>query len=66
MIESNECKEFLNKRVGVGVTNFENGGVFYYYGTLLEVADQYVKLKMSIGYKQINLEEIIEIKIARR
>jgi len=66
MIESSECKEFLNQRVGVGVTNFLNGGIFFYYGELLEVTNQYVKIKMDIGYKQINLVEIVEIKMARR
>jgi len=66
MIESKECNEFLDQRVGIGVTNFENGGIFYYYGILLEVTDQYVKIKMDIGYKQINLEDIIEIKTARK
>jgi len=66
LIESDECNEFLNERVGVGVANFENGGIFYYYGILLEVTTQYVKIKMDIGYKQINLEEIIEIKTARK
>ena len=66
MIDSNECMEFLNHRVGIGVTNFENGGIFYYYGQLLEVTDEYVKIKMDIGYKQIRLDEIIEIKRARR
>lgn len=65
MIESNECMEFLNQRVGIGVANFRNGGLFYYYGELLEVTNQYVKIKMDTGYKQVNLDEIIEIKKAR-
>jgi len=65
MIESNECSEFLNERVGVGVNNFLNGGLFYYYGQLLEVTEEYVKIRMSTGYKQIQLDEIIEIKRAR-
>ena len=66
MIESSECGEFLDERVAIGVTNFENGGIFYYYGQLLEVTNLYVKLRMDIGYKQISLDEIIEIKRARR
>ena len=65
MIESKECREFLNQRVGIGVNNFLNGGVFYYYGELLEVTERYVKIRMSIGYKQIPLDEIIEIKRAK-
>jgi len=65
MITCSECKEFLNERVGIGTTNFRNGGLFYYYGQLLEVTDQYIKIRMSIGYKQINLDEIVEIKRAR-
>jgi len=66
MIESNECDEFLNQRVGIGVANFENGGIFFYYGQLLEVTNEYAKIKMDTGYKQIPLDEIIEIKSARR
>lgn len=66
MIESSECEEFLNQRVGVGVSNFLNGGIFFYYGYLMEVTEQYIKLRMDTGYKQINLDEIIEIKRAKR
>ena len=55
-----------HERVGVGVANFLNGGIFYYYGQLLEVTDEYAKIRMDIGYKQIRLDEIIEIKRARR
>ena len=65
MITCRECKEFLNERVGVAISNFVNGGLFYYYGKLLEVTEQYVKLKMDIGYKQINIDEIQEIKRAK-
>lgn len=66
IITRGECSEFLNKHIGVGIPDFKGNGVFFYYGTLLEVTDQYVKLKMDVGYKQINLDEIIEIKNARR
>lgn len=66
MITCSECREFLNERVGVGITNFHNGGLFYYYGELLEVTERYVKIKMDIGYKQINLDEIVEIKKAKK
>lgn len=64
MIERNDCKEFLGERVGIGVANFITGGIFYYYGTLLEVTENFVKIKMKTGYKQINLADILEIKIA--
>ena len=66
MITCSECSEFIGKRVAVGVTDFVQGGNFYYYGVLLEVTDEYVKIRMNIGYKQILLSEIIEIKMARR
>ena len=66
MITESECSEFIGKRVAVGVTDFVQGGIFYYYGILLEVTDKYVKIRMDVGYKQIFLKEIIEIKLARR
>lgn len=66
MIDRNECEEFLNQRVGIGVTNFLNGGVFFHYGHLLEVTDEYAKIRMDVGYKQIRLDEIIEIRTAKR
>jgi len=66
MITSSECSEFIGKRVAVGVTDFIHGGTFYYYGSLIDVTDDYVKLKMSIGYKQVFLKEIIEIKLVMR
>jgi len=65
MIESSECKEFLFRRVGVGLPHLSDSTkIFYYYGTLLSVTTEYVKIKMRNGYKQIPLEEIIEIKLA--
>ena len=66
MITPSECREFKGKRVAVATDNFQTGGWFAYYGYLLEVTDKFVKIKMDIGYKQIPLVEIIEIKIARR
>ena len=66
MITSSECSEFISERVAVGVVDFVHNGNFYYYGRLLEVTDEYVKIKMNVGYKQIFLKEIVEIKLARR
>lgn len=70
MIEKNECTEFLNEHVGIGIKNFyhADGGLFYYYGTLLQVTEEYAKLKLDkgLGYKQIDLDEIVEIKVMRR
>jgi len=56
----------LSNNINDSVWSYWNEGLFYYYGDLLEVTDYFVKIKMNIGYKQINIDEIIEIKKARR
>jgi len=66
MITCKECNDLLGEYVGIGVKNFHTDGIFFYYGDLLEVNSDYLKIKMTIGYKQIELSEIVEIKIARR
>ena len=66
MITCKECTDLKNKYVGIGVKNFHKNGLFFYYGDLIQVNKAYLKLKMSTGYKQIELNEIVEIKLARR
>jgi hypothetical protein len=64
MIERNECLEFLNKRVGIGVKHLTiPDRLFFYYGKLLKVNYDSVKIKIPEGYKLIFLSDIIEIKL---
>jgi hypothetical protein len=54
-------QEFLNKDVIVGVPHPFEDRPFYFYGLLIDVNITSITLKTRGGYKQLDLEEIIEI-----
>jgi len=60
-MDRSECQEFLLKTVAIGVPHQTEIRPFYYYGKLLEVTKQDVKIKTTNGYKLILLDDIIEI-----
>jgi len=67
MIDSKECSEFRGKYVGVGIKDIHiPGKLFFYYGTLIDIDEKTVKIRLSNGYKQIFLDDIEEIKLAWR
>ena len=58
----NDCEEFLNETVTVAVPHIILDRPFFITGLLKEVTDRYLKLKISDGYKHIQIDEIIEIR----
>ena len=56
-----ECKEFLLKTVAIGVPHKTETRPFFHYGKLLEVTQQYAKVRTANGYKIVPLEDIVEI-----
>lgn len=60
-MDANECKEFLHKLVAIGVPHQTEMRPFYHYGNLLEVTNQYAKIRTVNGYKLVPLEDILEI-----
>lgn len=65
MITKNECLEFLNEFVSVGIPHATEPRNFFYSGVLLEVTDYYIKLKTRNGYKEIPYNELKEIRRGR-
>lgn len=61
-MERQECLEFLNEYVDVGTPHMFLDRPFFIKGIVLEITEQYLKLKMSDGYKMLPLENIIEIR----
>ena len=60
-MKAEECREFLHTLVAIGVPHQTEARPFYYYGILLEVTEEYAKIRMENGYKAIPLDEILEI-----
>jgi hypothetical protein len=60
-MKEDECREFLHTLVAIGVPHQTEARPFYFYGLLLEVTEQYAKIRMENGYKVIPLDEILEI-----
>ena len=67
MIERQEIEGFLNQYVSVGIPHlvYENQ-LFFHTGQLTELTDEYVKIQTKSGLKLIPLDQIREIRIARR
>ena len=61
-MEKKECMECLTDLVDVGTKHLFLDRPFFLKGIVLEITDQYLKLKLSDGYKIIPLEDIIEIR----
>lgn len=67
MFERDEILEFLHKTIDIGIPRFEdNDRLFYYTGVLTEVTQEYIKLKLWDGIKQIPINDVIEIRLSRR
>lgn len=60
-MDEKTCREFLHKIVAIGVPHQTEMRPFYFYGELLEVTDQYAKIKTMTGYRLISIDDIIEI-----
>jgi len=58
----NDCEEFLNEFVTVAVPHIILDRPFFITGILKEVTDRYLKLKIKDGYKQIFIDDILEIR----
>ena len=56
-------KQYINTKVGVGVENFlDPAKLFFYFGILEQVTDSYIILETDTGHKQINLDDVLEIR----
>ncbi len=64
-MQKNECIRFLEESVGVGVPHMHEPRPFYFYGIIKAVTDKYLTLSYAGGVKQILLDDIIEIRIAK-
>ncbi len=53
-------EEYYNKRVAIAVEN-ESRRYFWFYGTLVELTDEYLILKYKTGMKRLPLNEIANI-----
>jgi len=68
-MQKEECKRFLKQYIAVGIPHRSEDRPFFFYGKLVDVTDNYVLLerRMDIegieGYKQILLDQIIDIHI---
>ena len=54
--------QFLGKKVSVGVPHYTEDRPFYYYGLVIDMDKDHLIIKMKKGFKQINYEDIIDIR----
>ena len=61
-MKAENCREYLNKRVGVGVPHWViPDKLFYYFGELVAVKDEYVIIQDVKGLRQIEIRNIRQI-----
>jgi hypothetical protein len=53
--------KFLNRRVAVGVPHETKKIPFFYFGTMIDLTNEYLVLEIQDGVKQIFLKDIIEV-----
>lgn len=67
MFEKNEFDEFFGEIVDIGTHDFNvPDRIFYYTGCIKEITGNYIKLKTATGYKIVELDQIVEIRLSKR
>ncbi len=63
MVKFDDVKDYIYEDVSVGLQHSViPNRLFYYYGFLEEANDEFIKIQMRNGVKQIPLNQIMEIK----
>ncbi len=57
-----DLKEFLNEYVTIAIPHLVLDRPFFHTGILTEVDDYYITIKIKDGYKQISINDILEIR----
>ena len=58
-------KDFLNKVVDIGIPHlYLEGRLFFITGTVIDVKDGFLTLKIKDGIRKIPFSDIIEIKVS--
>ena len=61
-MKAENCREYLNKQIGVGIPHWViSGKLFFYFGELVEVKDKYVIIRDAKGLRQIEISNIRQI-----
>ena len=61
-MRAEDCRAYLNKSVGIGLPHWVvPDKLFFYYGTIIEITDNFLLLKGKNGLKQIILQDINQI-----
>ena len=63
MIVKEYCEPFLGKIVNISVPHYYLDRLFFITGKVLQVNDEHLVIQLKDGVKQIQLDEIIEIKL---
>lgn len=63
-MNAEEIIPFLNKYVGVGIPHWEEDRLFYYYGTITRITDDYITIVIPNGIKEIEINKIKQIFLA--
>jgi len=67
MLSKDEIEHFLNKPVSVGVPHVVmEGQLFFYYGRLIYVDSEEIKLETKKGFRVVPIEQIKSLQIDRR
>ena len=67
MIDRYDLEKFKGKHVCLGVPNdMDDTRLFFYFGLLINVNNEYCKIKTNIGYKIIPISQIRDIHLAGR
>lgn len=62
-IEYEDCLRYKNKTISVGVQHeVSPDKLFYFYGKLIDVTADAIKLQMTNGIRIIPLSQILELK----
>jgi hypothetical protein len=66
MIVYEEIRPFLGEFVDVGVAHrFIPGRLFWFYGKLIQINNDYVKLKIREGFKLVAIDDIQQIHLRK-
>ncbi len=65
MIEKEYCELFLNKNVNIGTPHLYLDRLFFHTGKIVEIKESSLTLQKKDGIKNINFEDIEEIKLCK-
>lgn len=59
-------KDFLGKRTDIGIPNFTRPNrLFFITGTVIEVDESYLTLRIKDGIRKISLSDVIQISLSK-